>query len=94
MGGVGGGSPKEELFFDLRGAVFCTAPPLHRDYLLPQEASRIGLLMRMDYPTMHLFRLSRAERNRILEILLLYYRLHLPAFPELQSLSVLKEIYA
>jgi len=94
LGCVGGGSPKEELFFDLRGAVFCTAPPLHRDYLLPQEASRIGLLMRMDYPTMHLFRLSRAERNRILEILLLYYRLHLPAFPELQSLSVLKEIYA
>jgi len=49
--------------------------------------------MRMDYPTMHLFRMSRAERNRILQILLLYYRLHLPAFPELQSVSVLRELY-
>lgn len=80
-------------YFDLRQASFCDAPPLHRDFLLPQEAGRIRLLMRMDYPTMHLFRMSRAERNRILQILLLYYRLHLPAFPELQSVSVLRELY-
>ena len=71
----------------------CAAPPLHRDFLAEQEASRIRLLMRMDYPTMHLFRLSRAERSRILEILLLYYQLHLPAFPELRSLKVLQELY-
>ena len=57
------------------------------------QASRIRLLMRMDYPTMHLFRLSRTERNRILELLLLYYRLHLPSFPALRSLSVLQELY-
>ncbi len=84
---------EEGEFFDLRSATFCTTPPPHRDVLQPQEASRIRLLMRMDYPTMHLFRLSRAERNRILEILLLYYRLHLPAFPELRSTAVLQELY-
>ena len=50
-------------------------------------------LMRMDYPTMHLFRLSRQERLQILQTLLRYYELHLPAFPELRSLSVLKELY-
>lgn len=81
-------------YFDLRGAVFTAQPPLHRDFLLPQESTHIRLLMRMDYSTMHLFRLSRLERARILEILLLYYRLHLPAFPELRSLSVLKDLYA
>jgi len=80
-------------YFDLRGAVFCDAPPLHRDFLMPAEAGHISLLMRMDYPTMHLFRLNHQQRSRILEILLLYYRLHLPAFPELKSLSVLKELY-
>jgi len=51
-------------------------------------------LMRMDFPTMHLFRLSRAQRNRILELLLLYYRLHLPDFPELQSVGVLHDLYS
>ena len=80
-------------YFDLRGATFCPAPPVHRDFLMPEEAGRIRLLMRMDYPTMRLFRLSRAERSRILEILLLYYRLHLPSFPELRSLKVLQELY-
>jgi DNA repair protein RecO (recombination protein O) len=60
---------------------------------MPQEASRIHLLMRMDYATMHLFRLSRADRNRILEILIQYYRLHIPQFPELRSLPVLQELF-
>ena len=80
-------------YFDLRGATFCATPPLHPDFLMSQEASRIRQLMRMDYPTMHLFRLSRMERNRILELLLLYYRLHLPGFPVLQSVNVLKELF-
>ncbi len=80
-------------YFDLRGASFCSAPPLHRDYLMPQEADHIRVLMRMDYPTMHLFRLSRAERSRILQLLLHYYRLHLPAFPELRSTQILHELY-
>lgn len=80
-------------YFDLRSATFCASPSGHQDFLMPQEAGRIRLLMRMDFPTMHLFRLSRVERARILEILLLYYRLHLPAFPELRSLAVLQELY-
>lgn len=83
-----------EIYFDLRSATFCTVEPVHNDYLMPQEASRIEILMRMDFPTMHLFRLSRAERHRILEILLLYYRIHLPAFPELKSVEVLRELYS
>ncbi len=56
-------------------------------------ATTVRQLMRMDYPTMHLFRLSRQERLQILQTLLHYYELHLPAFPELRSLSVLRELY-
>lgn len=90
-----GGKWKEEsLYFDLRAASFCAAPPVHRDFLMPAEAAVIQTLMRMDYATMHLFRLSRAQRGRILEVLLLYYRLHLPDFPELKSLAVLQGLYS
>jgi len=81
------------LFFDLRAATFCGSIPLHRDFLLPSEAANIALLMRMDYATMHLFHFSHQQRQRILEVLLLYYRLHLPDFPELRSLAVLQELY-
>lgn len=80
-------------FFDLRSAGFCQLAPLHRDFLQPQEAARIRMLMRMDYVSMHLFRLSRADRNRILELLVYYYRLHIPQFPELRSLPVLRELF-
>lgn len=50
--------------------------------------------MRMDYPTMHLFHMSHTDRNRLLEVALVYYRLHLPDFPDLRSLSVLQELYS
>ena len=89
-------SPKGEendLFFDLREGRFCTTAPTHRDFLQSTDARRIHTLMRMDFPTMHLFRLSRQERNRITEVLLHYYQLHIPQFPELKSLDVLKELW-
>lgn len=80
-------------YFDLRESVFLSAPPVHRDFLQPQEAEKVQLMMRMDFPTMHLFQMSHAERNRLLEVVLFYYRLHLPDFPELKSLSVLQALY-
>ena len=82
------------MFFDLREGQFCTSAPTHRDYLLPDDVHRIHTLMRMDFPTMHLFRLNRMDRNRIVDVLLHYYRLHIPQFPELKSLSVLQELWA
>ncbi len=83
----------EGCYFDLRESTFTTHAPLHREFLMPEEAEKLQLMMRMDFPTMHLFRLSRQERQRLLEVALTYYRLHLPDFPELRSLQVLQEMY-
>lgn len=80
-------------YFDLRESMFCAQVPVHRDFLFPAEAEKVQLMMRMDYPTMHLFRLSQHERRRLLDIALIYYRLHLPDFPELKSLQVLQQLY-
>ena len=80
-------------YFDLRESVFCATPPLHRDVLQPTEADKLQLMMRMDFPTMHLFRLSHQERDRLLEVAVVYYRLHLPNFPELKSLAVLQQLF-
>jgi DNA repair protein RecO (recombination protein O) len=84
---------KEGCYFDLRAGVFCQDVPLHRDFLQPEDARRMEVLMRMDYPTMHLFRMSHLDRQRLLDTAINYYRLHLPDFPELKSLAVLQEIY-
>ena len=80
-------------YFDLRESVFLSSPPVHHDFLHPEEAEKVQLMMRMDFPTMHLFRMSHQERNRLLEVSLTYYRLHLPDFPEMKSVSVLQELY-
>ena len=80
--------------FDLRTATFSLQVPTHRDFLDSHDSQLIHTLMRMDFPTMHLFLLSHHDRNRITEVLLHYYRLHIPQFPELKSLGVLQELWA
>lgn len=55
---------------------------------------RLVSLFRLDYKTMHLYTMSRIERNRCVEVILEYYKLHLPGFPEMKSFSVLQELFA
>lgn len=83
----------EGAFFDMRSGCFTSVVPMHRDFLQPREASLIILMMRMDFFNMHLFNLSRAQRNSMIDVILHYYRLHLPDFPELKSLGVLRELF-
>ena len=80
--------------FDLRNATFTVSAPLHSDYLLPVDAAGINQLIRMDYENMHLFRLSRHNRNRISDIVLHYYRIHVPDMPELKSFQVMRELFS
>ena len=47
----------------------------------------------MRYENMRLFRFSGQERNRILGAINDFYRLHVPGFPELKSLSVLRDLF-
>lgn len=84
---------RQDDFFDLRNGVFCPIPPSHSEYIVPEEASKIRLLMRMTYESMGLFHFSRHERNRCVRLIIDYYRLHIPSFPEMNSLSVLETLF-
>ncbi len=84
----------EGQYFDLETGQFTDQPPLHNHFLMPADAARLPLLMRMNYDTMHLFRFGREERQRLLTAINDYYRLHLPAFPDLKSLDVLHELFS
>lgn len=81
-------------FFDMRNACFTTLMPPHNQYLIPAEASKLPLLLRMNYDTMYLFSFTRAERNRCLELIIDYYRLHIAEFPEIKSLNIFKEVFS
>ena len=80
-------------FFDLMAAEFASRAPAHIYYIYGDEARAFEQLLRMNFSTMHLFRLTRGQRNRILELILTYYRLHIPSLPELKSWEVLREFF-
>ncbi len=82
-----------QSYFDLEAGAFVDRQPQHHHFVPPSLAVKLPLLMRMNYGTMHLFGFSGSERSRLLEFVNTYYRLHLPSFPVLKSLGVLKEVF-
>ena len=83
----------EEAYFDLESGCFVMLRPQHSHFVEAREARLLPLLMRLRYETMHLLRLSGAERSRLLGVINEYYRLHIPGFPELKSMAVLRELF-
>ena len=79
-------------YFDLRDGVKTDTEPQHGSFLKGEEATVLPKLLRMNLRNMHKFRLNRHQRNRILDVLTLYYQLHVPEFRNLRSLAVLREI--
>lgn len=79
-------------FFDLREGCFTSYAPCHHDFLHPEDAERIVMLMRMTPGNCHLFRMTREERNRVTDVCLLFYRLHIPAFGVMKTLDVLRAL--
>lgn len=80
--------------FDLLNAEFLPTPPTHPYWIEGTEAQFLPTLLRLNYANMHRLKLSRAQRQRILRLLVDYYRLHIPSFPEVRSLAVLGEVFA
>lgn len=80
--------------FDLLNACFTPFRPLGHSYYIDSiEAAQLLTLTRVKYDTMHVLSMNRTERMRCLTVIEQYYRLHLPDFPELKSLDVLKELF-
>ena len=80
-------------YFDLLNSCFTLAPPLHGHFIDSTEAQHLPTLLRMNYDTMHLFSFTRSQRNRLLDVMNSYYSLHIPDFPHLKSLDVLRDLF-
>lgn len=81
-------------FFNLREGCFTSIIPSHSDYLKEDETNAFRVMVRLNYSTMHLLKLTRIERNRCANVIMKYYRLHIPNFPELKSFSIMQELFA
>ena len=81
-------------FFDLKDSIATDTEPSHNFFLKGEEVAMMPKLLRMNVRNMHRFLLTRKQRNRMLDVLTLYYRLHVPEFRDLRSLAVLREVLA
>lgn len=80
------------MFFDLQEASFATLRPQHGLYLNVEESEWVPRFLKMNYMTMSKFRMNRQQRNYVTDLLVRFYRIHVPDFPQLKSLDVLREI--
>lgn len=81
-------------FFDLQAASFTLSRPLHPFYIDTEESSLVSKFLRMDYRSMRAVGLNGTARRRTLQLIVLFYRLHIPDFPEMRSLEVLTAVFS
>lgn len=81
------------LMFDMRAGGYTPLHPGHNDILIGDNARMPLILNRLNYSNMHLLRLRRYEREKILEGLLHYWGIHFPGTSTLRSMEVLSELF-
>ena len=86
-------SYRKGYWFDMTEGVFVPAAVRGHDLLQPQEAQVIHLLSRMTFSNMAVFRFNREERNRMLDVIISYDRLHNAAIGTLRSPDILKQLF-
>ena len=86
-------SYRSGYWFDMTDGVFVPAAVRGHALLQPQEAQVIHLLSRMTFSNMSVFRFNREERNRMLDVIINYYRLHNAAIGTLRSPDILKQLF-
>jgi DNA repair protein RecO (recombination protein O) len=83
----------EKPYFLLREGIFSKHSP-EDDFSLDQEESMLlDSFINSDLESCHEIEISNALRNRMLEIIILYYQLHLIGFGEIKSLDVLNQVF-
>lgn len=80
-------------YFDLLNGVYSFGKPANDHYLSMQQSQFLDLFKRVNYDNMHLYKLSQNDRNKIINYMLDYYRMHVYDFAEIKSLEVLREMY-
>lgn len=86
-------SYRKGYWFDMTEGVFVPGAVRGHMHLQPDEAQVIYLLSRMTFSNMSVFRFNREERNRMLDLIISYYRLHNAAICTLRSPDILKQLF-
>ena len=85
---------REGCYFDVEEGMFTPGPISHANYLMPESAFWLLRLLQTDFDSLAALNISREQRNGLLDMMLVYLRLHIPEIGELRSVEVLKEVFA
>lgn len=77
---------------DMAGGVYRLSRPMHGKYLEADESAFAAHLARMTWENMHAFRLTHAQRSRVIDLILEYFTLHYTDLSALKSLPVLRAL--
>lgn len=84
----------EYLFFDLREGKFIKHKPYHDDYLDENDSILMTELISTDIENSDKLQFIKTSRQRILDKLILYYKIHLTDFGRIKTLEVFKNIFS
>lgn len=87
-------SYREGYWFDMQGGTFTSLPLPRGRGLEPRDARVLVLLSRMTFANMHLYRFNHQDRNRVLDLIIDYYRLHNSTLGTLKTPEVLRQLFA
>ncbi len=82
----------ETLFMNLREGVFQANTPEHSDFLDPYMSQILFQLLKIPEGACASIHIPAKTRDTLLEMILIYYRLHVPGFREIQSHHVLHTV--
>lgn len=85
---------KPGMVFDMLDGIFRQTPPLHRHYLPATQSAIVAELSRMTPANMHLYRMSRSQRNELLDGILQYYSLHHVGLSSIRGLDILRDLFS
>ena len=80
-------------YFDLLAGSLVSQHPLHSHYLLPEDTVNFINLLKVDFNSIHTLSLNRKARGEYLALIQSYYGLHIPDFPDMKSMDVLRELF-
>jgi DNA repair protein RecO (recombination protein O) len=83
-----------DRFFDLANGVFVPVPPVHGIYANESVSEILAGVFQSSFDDISMLPMKGTLRNEVLDTLIKYYSLHLQGLKRINSLEVLKEVFA
>lgn len=80
------------IFFDMLEGAFCNTGPAGEYILDADDSDFFASLIQHTRENIDSYKTTKAQRDRLTDQWLIYYKLHLPGFRELLSLDVLRSV--